>query len=140
MSLVINFDQWPVVRYGFGRDVTDDELRTYIESTHAMLRRKEPYVGLTWMLTIKTRPEHREPMNKLLKDVDEDVRKYCVAGAIMSTSAPFRFFMSSLMLFRPMPTPLAIVENQPDAEKFIRKHAAERGLKLPVVIQPLTGF
>jgi hypothetical protein len=71
-----------------------------------------------------------------MKDCEEATRLWCIGAGIISHSPVFRFVLSGVFLFRPMPCPYQVCGGFDEAMKFVRDEAAKRRILLPPLKNP----
>jgi hypothetical protein len=136
VSISLDLSQLPFVICKFDGEQTMEEHEAYIHRMDGVHALKKPYVGITWMKKHARSQAHRDRIGRWMKDCEEATRLYCIGAGIISHSAVFRFVLSSIFLFRPMPCPYHVCGRFDEAEKFVRDEAAKRRFLLPAVKKP----
>ncbi len=129
--------QWPYVFTRFDGVQTLPELDAYIARMDAEVhRRKQPYVGVTYLKKYSRDKQVVERMQKWVAATETFTREHCVAIAMVNSSAGFRFLLSAIFLIQSMPCPYEVCASFADAIAFVDKQAARRGLKLSAPRRP----
>ncbi|MGZ3426062.1 MAG: hypothetical protein ACXVCV_05395 [Polyangia bacterium] len=130
MSIAIDFSQHPVVFSKFDGEQTLEQLERYILDMETVFARKQPYFSVTLMKRYARSPEQIRRTAAWFKDREQVIRQLCIATAIISSSAAFRFALSALFLIRPMIGPYTVCATFDEAMTFGRTEFQKRGLRL----------
>jgi len=136
VSISLDISQHPWVVCKFDGEQTLDELEAYIRQMDGVHALRKPYAGITWMKSYARTAAHRQRVGQWMKDCEEATRLYCLGAGIISPSATFRFVLSSVFLFRPMPCPYHVCGRFEDAVRFARDEAAKKRIRLPPLKNP----
>lgn len=126
--------QWPYVFTRFDGVQTLADLDAYIARMEREVhKRKQPYLGVTYLKKYSRDKEVVERMQKWMAATKSFTRDYCVAIAMINSSTGFRFLLSAIFLVQSMPCPYEVCGTYAEAIAFVDKEADKRGLahKLP---------
>jgi hypothetical protein len=70
-------------------------------------------------------------MGRWVKETEQITRELCVAVAMISTSASFRFVLSGVFLIKRLPCPYSVCSSFDEALDYVRKQAERQQLRLP---------
>jgi hypothetical protein len=123
--------QWPYAFTRFDGLQTLPDLDAYIARMEREVhRRKQPYVGITFLKKYSREKEVVERMGKWMAAIDKQTREHCLAIAMVSSSTGFRFLLSALFVVQRMPCPYDVCGTFDEAIAFVQKEAHKRGLML----------
>lgn len=123
--------QWPYVFTRFDGVQTIPELDAYIARMDSEVhRRKQPYVGVTYLKKYSRDKEVVERMRKWMAATQNVTRELCLAVGMVNTSTGFRFLLSAIFVIQPMPCPYEVCSTFDEAIAFVKGRADKRGLKL----------
>lgn len=129
--------QWPYVFTRFDGVQTLAELDSYIGRMDVEVhRRKQPYVGVTYLKQYSRDKEVVERMQKWMAETRTFTRDYCVAIAMVNSSTGFRFLLSAIFVIQRMPCPYEVCGTLDEALAFVQKQANKRGLALAAPRRP----
>jgi hypothetical protein len=135
MSIELDVTQPPLVFTKFDGEQTLDHLERYIADMEAVFARRQPYFSVTWLKRYARSPEQVKRTAKWFKDRELVMRELCLASAIISASAAFRFALSAVFLIKPMNGPYTVCGSFADAMSFGRGELRKRGLRLAETIR-----
>jgi hypothetical protein len=119
----------------FDGDQTLDELERYIRQMEQVFARRQPYYSVTWLKRYARSGEQTRRTAQWFKDRESQIRDLCVASAIISTSAAFRFALSAVFLIKPIIGPYTVCASFDETLRFGHEQLKKRGLRLPATIQ-----
>ena len=129
--------QWPYVFTKFDGVQTIAELDAYIARMDAEVhRRKQPYVGVSFLKKYSRDKEVVERMRKWMAATETITRERCVAIAMVNSSTGFRFLLSTIFVIQRMPCPYDVCATFDEAIAFVQKQAGLRNLKLAAPRRP----
>jgi hypothetical protein len=141
MAIEIDLSQEPVVFTKFDGEQTLEELERYISKMEAVFARNQPYFSVTWLKRYARSPEQIRRIATWFKDRERVIRELCIATAIISTSAAFRFALSAVFLIKPMMGPYLVCATFDETMAFGRTEFRKRGMKLsPLIRNPWPDF
>ena len=135
MSIELDLTQPPVVFTKFDGDQTLEELESYIAKMDAVFARRQPYYSVTWMKKFARSAEQGRRTALWFKEREREIRALCVASAIISTSAAFRFALSAVFLIKPIIGPYTVCATFAETMTFGQAEFKKRGLQLPPLIR-----
>jgi hypothetical protein len=131
MAIDSDLRNWPLVFTRFEGSQTIEEVDAHFEHTGSIHVRKQPWVSVAIMNGYGRDPRVLRRIAYWMKKVEEPIRQYCVAAAMVAPSAGFRFVLGAVLLIQPISCPYMVCATLDEALTFVRKKAAERALKLP---------
>ena len=131
MPIDVDLSHFPLRFTKFDGAQTVEEVDAYFERMAPIHARKQPWVGVTLIKGYVRDTKVIRRMADWMKKTEEPTRQYCLATAMVSSSAGFRFLFGSVLLIQPLACPYAVCASLDEALTFVRKKAAERALKLP---------
>ncbi|HEX9102009.1 MAG TPA: hypothetical protein VF997_07395 [Polyangia bacterium] len=141
MPIEVDLAQPPVVFTKFDGEQTLAELERYIADMDAVFARGQRYFSVTWMKRWARDPEQLRRTARWFQERERQIRELCVASTIISTSATFRFALSTLLLIRPLYGPYTVCSTFDEAVAFGQTEFRKRGLRLPPSIRnPWSDF
>jgi hypothetical protein len=120
---------WPLLLVKFGRNSTDEDLETYLESRYAYLRRRERHVVI-----IDTREVHlpsvrqRQRYADWLREHEVLIRQWTLGSAYVIASPTVRMMASVIRHFGAMSTPFLATTTLPPAAAWAAERLGEAGL------------
>jgi hypothetical protein len=136
MAIDLVLDQWPIMFTRFDGEQSIAQLESYIRRVDDVHKRRERYVGITFLKRYSRDRPQVERIARWLKDSDQMTREFCIAAGMVNNSVGFRFLLSTVFLIKPMPCPYQVCATFDDAVAFVRRHAAEKGMVLPQARKP----
>jgi hypothetical protein len=127
-------EMWPLVFWVFDGTQTDADMDYYFAGLDELHRRKELFGTVSLMKKFQSNRTHLMRIAEWIKANKEATGTLNVASGMVSTSALFRFTLSSLFLVQPMLVPYRVFPTQAESVTWVGEHLLKRGLKLP------TGF
>jgi hypothetical protein len=67
----------------------------------------------------------------------EQVKRFSVCSALISSSTGFRFMLSTVLLLKRMDTPYSVFATFDEALRFCRSEATKKKLVLPPEVTPI---
>jgi hypothetical protein len=137
-AMSIDLDvQWPYVFTKFDGVQTIPELDAYIARMDGEVhRRREPYVGVTYLKKYSRDKEVVDRMRKWMAATEKVTRERCLGIGMVNSSTGFRFLLSAIFVIQPMPCPYEVCGTFDDALAFVTQQATKRGLKLAAPRRP----
>jgi hypothetical protein len=93
--------------------------------------RKEPWVSIVIINNYSRELWFLRRLASWIKETDQPVRDYCLAVAMVTSSAGLSFMLSTVFLMQPLRCPYRVCKSLDEARAFVRSQAAHRGLSLP---------
>jgi hypothetical protein len=135
VPIEMDLTQHPVVFTKFDGEQTLEELDAYFGKMDAVFARRQPYYSVTWLKKYARSTEQTKRTAAWFKERDAAIRDLCIATAIISTSAAFRFALSAVFLIKPITGPYTVCATFDETLTFGRAEFVRRGLRLSPAIR-----
>jgi hypothetical protein len=136
MAIDLRLDQWPYVLTKFDGEQSTAELDAYIKRMDSVHARRERYVGISYLKSYSRDRVHVERIARWIKETEAVTRECCMAAGMINSSTGFRFVLSAIFLIKPMACPYHVTGTFDEAASYVRRIANERGMQLPVAVNP----
>ena len=130
-------EKWPVAFWVFDGVQTDEDIDFYLSKLDEIHAKRQRFVTVSVMKKYRTNRQHLARIAAWIKENDELTHSLNLASAMISTSAVFRFVLSSLFLIQPLRIPYLVCGSLEEAYAYVTKQMRAAGLPVPA---GLSGF
>src|SRR5207245_6748919 len=117
----LNLEQWPIIFSKFDGEQTIHDFEAYMDEMERVWARKELYGAIVLLKRYSKGPQGVSRFGRWLKERNDIMKTYCVAGGLVNSSAGFRFLISTVFLIQPMPIPYTVCVTLDEAVTFVRR-------------------